>query len=310
MATYAQVEGVRSERALAPARARQALLTITEFSDPGCPWAWSAEPSRRRLMWMYGDAIEWRLRMVVLSERPEDYEEGGLTPEKLAHGSRSIAREHRMPIDTRVRERMHATLPACRAVVATRRHAPERERALFRELQIRNFSGALLDEPPTIERAALAAGLDPDELFAWTRDPLVLEELEEDRRAARRPVPAAAVLDHKLADWDGGRRYTCPSYEIVRADGGSPPSHPAVAPGFQPFSTYDVLTANLAPEIARRATPASVVEVLRWAAEPLATAEVAAVCEIDFEDAREELGRVALERHVGSDGLWSLPAAL
>ena len=302
MATFTQVEGVRAERALD----RRATLTITEFSDPGCPWAWSSEPARRRLLWMYGDAVEWRLRMVVLSERPEDYTERGLTPEMLAEGARMIAREHRMPIDTRVRERTHATLPACRAVVATRMHAPDLERTLFRELQIRNFSGAMLDEPPTIRRAALATGLDPDELFAWTRDPMVLEELEEDRRLARLPVPAAAVLDHKLADWEGGRRYTCPSYEITRRSDGAQAS----APGFQPFSTYDVLTANLAPDLARRPAPTSVVEVLRWAGEPLATAEVAAVCEIEFDEARAELGRVAIEFHVGSDGLWALPAGL
>ena len=46
--------------------------------------------------------------------------------------------------------------------------------------------------------------------------------------------------------------------------------------------------------------------MLQWAGEPLATAEVAAVCGIDREQAREQLGRVATERHIGFDGLWSL----
>ena len=46
--------------------------------------------------------------------------------------------------------------------------------------------------------------------------------------------------------------------------------------------------------------------MLQWAGEPLATAEVAAVCGIDREEARERLGRVATERHIGFDGLWSL----
>jgi len=26
-----------------------AEVRITEYTDPGCPWAWSAEPFRRRL---------------------------------------------------------------------------------------------------------------------------------------------------------------------------------------------------------------------------------------------------------------------
>jgi hypothetical protein len=37
-----------------------------------------------------------------------------------------------------------------------------------------------------------------------------------------------------------------------------------------------------------------------------AFAEVAAVCGIGLDEARERLGRVATEEHVGFDGLWHL----
>ena len=304
MATRLQVEGVRSARPLEDP-ARTATVTITEFSDPACPWAWSAEPARRRLAWLYGEALDWRLRMVVLSESPDDYVERGLTPEFLAEGAKYIAHEHRMPIDTRVRPRMVATLPACRAVVAARAYAPHLARRLFRELQVENFSGHLLDDPATIERAAHAAGIDPDELSEWERDPVVLEQLEEDVRLARRPSPAARALDHKLADANGARRYTCPSLEFERRSLGLR----RAAPGFQPFAAYEVAVANLAPELERRPAPESVEEVLRWAGEPLATQEVAEVCGIGFEEAREELGRIAWQRPMGADGLWSLTGA-
>ena len=131
---------------------------------------------------------------------------------------------------------------------------------------------------------------------------MVLEELAEDMRLARQPLAAARVLDHKLANWSGGRRYTCPSYEMCRkAD-----DVRIAVPGFQPFASYDVITANLVPAVDRRPDPTSVEEVLRWAGEPLATQEVAVVCDIPFEEARAELGRVAVERHMGADGLWSL----
>ena len=242
--------------------------------------------------------------MVVLAERAQDNVERGFTPEMVAERSAQIARDHRMPIDTRLRPRVPATLPACRAIVAARVHAPARAQPLLRALQIRNFSGELLDEPATIEGAARDVGIDPEELFGWERDPAVLEQLEEDMRLARQPLPAARVLDHKLANWSGGRRYTCPSYEVVRrAD-----DVRIAVPGFQPFATYDVVTANLVPGVDRRPPPSSVEEVLRWAGEPLATQEVAVVCDIPFEEARAELGRVAVERHVGADGLWSLSA--
>ncbi len=296
-------EGVRAERALEEGRG--AAVSITKFTDPACPWAWSAEPFRWRLEWLYGNALDWRLRMVVLSERAQDNVDRGFTPDMLAESSAQIALEHRMPIDTRIKPRVPATLPACRAVVAARVHAPERAHRLFRALQIMNFAGELIDEQETIDTAARGAGIEPEELFEWERDPAVLAELEEDMRLARQPLAAARVLDHKLANWSGGRRYTCPSYELCRRSD----EVKIAVPGFQPFAAYDVVTANLVPGENRRPAPSSVEDVLTWAGEPLATQEVAVVCEIPFEEARAELGRVAVERHIGADGLWSLPAA-
>ena len=43
------------------------------YFDPACPFAFSAEPARQRLRWLYGDAIEWHPRMIVLSQSPDDY---------------------------------------------------------------------------------------------------------------------------------------------------------------------------------------------------------------------------------------------
>jgi predicted DsbA family dithiol-disulfide isomerase len=280
-------------------------VVITEFTDPGCPWAYSAEPFRRRLRWLYGDALEWRHRMVVLAEDPQEYLDKGFTPERLAGGLAMIAREHGMPIDTAQRPRMAATAPACRAVVAARLRAPGAEEAVLRAFRVRAMRGELLDEDATVRGAAGDAGLDPDALNAWMAEPDVERALREDMAAAREPIAAARVLDHKLANWSGGRRYTCPSYEIVRQSDGVR----IAVPGFQPFAAYDVVLANLVPGTDRRETPGSVLDVLEWAGEPLATREVAVVCDIDHARAREELGRVAHEEHVGADGFWTPAAA-
>ena len=278
-------------------------VLVTEYTDPACPWAYSAEPFRRRLSWLYGDSLEWQARMVVLAESPEDYLDRGFTPERQAAAFATIARDHGMPIDTSVRPRMAATVPACRAVVAARLRAPERERALLRRLRIRHFSGRLLDEPDTIAAAASDAGLDPSDVERWSAGADVEDALREDMAAARRPMPAARVLDDKLANWSGGRRYTCPSYEILRRSDGVR----IAVPGFQPFAVYDVLLANLVPGLDRREAPVDVEEVLRWTGTPLASKEVAVVCDVDVPVAREALGRVAVEQHVGFDGLWTLP---
>ena len=277
-------------------------VCITEYTDPGCPWAYSAEPFRRRLSWLYGERLEWRVRMVGLAESPEEYLDRGFTPERQSSAFAMIAREHGMPIDTSVRPRMAATVPACRAVVAAKLHAPDRTRRLLRRLRVRHFSGELLDDPQTIAAAATDAGIDPGELEGWAGSGEVEEALRDDMTAARHPIQAARVLDEKLANWSGGRRYTCPSYEIVRVSDGVK----IAVPGFQPFAVYDVVTANLVPDVDRRPPPESVEEVLRWTGTPLATKEVAVVCGIDFAEARERLGRVAEEQHVGADGFWTL----
>ena len=277
-------------------------VCITEFTDPGCPWAWSAEPFRRRLQWLYGEQLDWSRRMVVLADRGDEYDAKGFTTDVQARSLAKIARDHGMPIDTSERPRMAATAPACRAIVATRMHAPEIEDALLRSFRVRCFAGELLDEPATIDAAAGDAGLDVGELHRWMEEDAVASALVDDRAAARKPIPAARVLDHKLANWSGGMRYTCPSYEIVRRSDGVR----IAVPGFQPFAAYDVVLANLVPGTERRDPPGSVREVLEWAGEPLASREVAVVCDISHEEAREQLGRVATERHLGFDGLWSL----
>jgi predicted DsbA family dithiol-disulfide isomerase len=278
-------------------------VCIAEFTDPGCPWAYSAEPFRRRLDWIYGEHLEWSVHMVGLAESTDEYESKGFTPERQAEAFTSISRRHRMPIDTRPRPRMAATVPACRAIVATRLNDPSHERGLLRRLRVRHFSGELLDEPATISAAAREAGVDPEHLASWIEQPEVERALREDMRRTREPMAAARVLDDKLANWSGGRRYTCPSYEIVRRSDGVR----LAVPGFQPFAAYDVLLANLIPDVARREPPESAAEVLRWAGAPLASQEVAVMRDIPFGQAREELGRVAVERHVGADGFWSLP---
>jgi predicted DsbA family dithiol-disulfide isomerase len=278
-----------------------AELAITEFTDPACPFAWSAEPFRRRLEWLYGDQLEWSVRMVGLSSKVE--ENSSFTPEKLSSALRSLAERHHMPMDTAVRPRMSATVPACRAVVATRLHEPERERAMLRRLRVRHFAGEPLDEPETLGRAASDVGIEPSELESWMSEEATEQALEKDLELARHPTPEAVALEHKLASWSGGWRYTCPSYEIVRTADGARLS----APGFQPLLAYEVAIGNLLPSAERRDDPESVEQVLAWAGEPLASIEVATLCGIELDDAREQLGRIAEEQHLGFDGLWSLP---
>ncbi len=277
------------------------MLEISLFTDPGCPWAFSAEPFRRKIEWLYGDHAAWELVMVGLAEDPAEFEAKGHTTAMMAAGGAMIAKAHGMPIDSSERERLSATLPACRAVVAARLNSPGHQQTLLRAIQVRGFAGELIDEPATIAAAAADAEIDAHDLEQWSMEPETLEALASDMARARNPLPAALVLDERLADWEGGRRYTCPSYEIS-VDGGDP----IAIPGFQPWRAYDVALANLAPDAPRRAAPENVSEVLEWAAEPLATREVAVVMGIEHDEAAKALAEVAERREVGGDAYWTL----
>ncbi len=276
-------------------------MRVVEFTDPGCPWAFSAEPFRLRLKWTFGDQLAWERRMVVLAEDEQEYVDKGLTPEVLAPGMAMIAQRHGMPIVTEQRDRMAGTAPACRAVVGARLHDAEHEDALLRELRLQAMGGRHLDEDATLRAAAEAAGVDPDAAVRWAReDEDVRLATEEDKAAARHPLPSALALSHKLAPWSGGLRYTCPSLE-VSLDGTT-----TTAPGFQPFESYDVVLANLAPDLERRPAPESPQEALAWAGRALATQEVAVLLGVTRDEAREQLAGVADERSMGTDALWTL----
>ena len=270
-------------------------LEVTLFTDPACPFAFSAEPVRRRLRWHYGDGLTWNVRMIVLTLEPGE-------AEKLAEGAPTLQRRHGMPIDPAPYPRPVSSEPACRAVVAARVNAPGTEEALLRRVRVRTMLGGLLDDPDLIAGAARDAGLDPDRLAAWCATEEVTLALGADITAARRPAPAADALDHKLGGPREERRYTAPSYEIVRPEDGVT----AVVPGFNPVEAYEVAIANLAPELERRQRPEQVGEVLEWAGEPLATAEVAAVMQTDATQARAALSAVAVPHAAGADFYWTL----
>ncbi len=270
-------------------------LEVTHFTDPACPFAFSAEPQRWRLRWQYGDQLVWQTRMIVLTLEPGE-------DAKLAEGAPGLQRLYGMPIEPFPYPRVFSSEPACRAVVATRLRAPGSEEALLRRLRIRTMAGGLLDDPELIAGAAEEAGLDADALAGWCEDPDVADALAADIRAARSPSATARALDHKLGGPRSERRYSAPSLELVRADGAGSAS----LPGFNPIETHEAVLANLAPELEVRPKPESAEEVLAWAGEPLATAEVALLLRLDHRDARARLARVATAIPSGADCFWTL----
>jgi len=282
-----------------------ALVHIDAFGDPACPWDFSAEGARLRLHWRYGDALSWRHRMVGLSSTPDEYARRGVALSDLSRGRAYIRDRFGMPIDTTPSTRFAVTVVACRAVVGVRRHAPEHVDAFLRALRVAGLSTpAELDDPTTLADAARSAGLSEDDVAAWAVEPQTDQQLAEDMADARNPSPAALAMRERLATTlEGVWRYTCPSYRVSRGD------LTLDAPGFQPARVYEVLVANLAPELEPRPEPYGVEEVLAWAPYPLATAEIAVIMEIDVATAAQRLTDAgAHATPTANDAYWSSPA--
>jgi 2-hydroxychromene-2-carboxylate isomerase len=289
-----------------------AVIRVTHFSDPGCPWAYSAGPAFAVLRWRYGSQLEWRHVMIGLSETREQYLRRGTTGASQARNYRSFRRRG-MPFATEPRERPHATWPMCRVVVAARRLAPDREWAVFRALQLAQFTSTLaLDEPGGIEAAlAWVPGVDAGALVAASTEPETEELFAADRALARSAAGGATEFQGRSATTPEGEvRFTAPSLLFTAADGRS-----LEVGGFQPLEAYDVAIANLDRSLERRPPADDVAEVLAEFPEGLTTSEVATVMarhlqDPDVEDAEDALIAAvaaggARRRAFGNDALWT-----
>jgi 2-hydroxychromene-2-carboxylate isomerase len=290
------------------------VLDVTHFTDPGCPWAYSAWPAHTTLRWRYGEQLRWTLVMIGLTEEAGQYAARGYTPTRSAIGYERF-RRFGMPFQITPKARLSATSPGCRTIVATRLTAPALEDAALRALQFAQFTTTgTLDDPDTL-RSALAGveGLDADAVVGRIDDPEVVAAYESDRARARVAAGSPTEFQGRAANTDGAVRYTAPSLLFDGPDGRT-----LEAGGFQPLEAYDVVVANLDPTLERRPPATDPVEVLSAFPYPLTTAEVAAVMAEhlavpDLPAAETALiaatgeGRVN-RKPVGDGSLWSLVA--
>ena len=278
-------------------------ISATHFTDPGCPWAYSASPALAVLRWRFGDGLDWRLVTIGLTESGEQYERRGYTPARSARGYLRF-RRYGMPFATEPRRRIPGTSRACRAIVATRLSDPAREYAAFRALQFGWFTTPLvLDEDADIARAlAPVPGLDADAVVGAIDDPAVVEAYEADREAARSAAGGATEAQGRAANTDGVVRFTAPSV-VFAAPGG----RRLEAGGFQPLEAYDVVIANLDPALPRRDPPASVGEALAAFDHGLTTQEVAALLAERNEPPDRRAAEEALIELAASGGCARVP---
>ncbi len=284
-------------------------IRATLYTDPACPWAYSAIPALRALEWRYGRQLDWRLVLIGLTEDASQYVARGYTPLRGALGQLSF-RRYGMPFAPQPKERVSATARACRAIVAARLSRPGDEWPALRALQLANFTTSLVLDDDAQLAAVLdtVPGLDGEAIVSRLDDPEVTEAYERDRAEARTAAGSAAELQGKTATTDGPVRFTAPSV-IFERDG-----RQLVAGGFQPIEAYDVLVANLGPDLDREPVPETPQPLLARFPEGLTTQEVAllmtrgndAVDRVAAERSLLELvaGGVASRSLLGDDALW------
>ena len=288
-------------------------IGTTLYSDAACPWAYSASPALRVLEWRYREQLDWRLVLIGLTERAEQYVERGYTPLRSARGYASRFRRYGMPFSPSPRARVIGTGRACRAVVASRMLRPGSEWAVFRALQFAWFTTTLLlDEDDAIREAvAHVPGIDPEAIVGMLDSDGVVEAYGRDRAEARTAAGSPTEFQGKSAATDGPVRYTAPSVIFVRG------KTRLEAGGFQPVEAYDVVVANLDPTLHRQPPPETPGPLLEHFPLGLTTQEVAACLAEGNDPPDRPAAESALLELVadgkarraplGDDALWSLP---
>jgi 2-hydroxychromene-2-carboxylate isomerase len=283
-------------------------LAVTHFTDPGCPWAYSASPAFAALNWRYGDQLDWTHVTIGLREDPPT----GYSPARQATFGISFG-AYGMPFGSQPRERLAATGRACRAMVATRLVDPKHELAALRALQFAQFTTtALFDTDEGIHEAlSTVPGLDADAVVAAIGREDVEAAYQADRARTRSAAGGPTEFQGKSANSDGAVRFTAPSLIFTAQDGRS-----LEAGGFQPLEAYDVAIANLDTTLTRRAPGEDVVEILEAFDYPLTTAEVAAIQAAHLTAPDRDAAEVALveataagsvsRTQAGNGALWSL----
>ena len=281
-------------------------ITVTHFSDPACPFAYSAAPALAVLHWRYGEQLDWRLVTIGLSDSPRRYVEAGYTPAAMAAGVRNRFARFGMPLTAQPRSRVVASSRACRAIHAARRLHPGREEQVLRALQFGWFTTTLLmDEDDDIATAlSRVEEIDGAAVTAAIDDPEIVAAYEQDKDETRQAAGSATEFQGKARQTDGLVRYSAPSLVFRSTDG-----RRLEAGGFQPLEAYDVLIANLDSTLDRRGPAEGPLEALRAFPDGLVTQEIAAIMAPNNTAPDAPAAEQALIELVGGDEVRREPLA-
>jgi putative protein-disulfide isomerase len=241
-------------------------VEVRYYTDPACSWSWGNEPKLRRLMWEFGDQLDFVWVMGGLArEYGPDYrdEEGRIGSgsdcfaDLMAHWL-DVAAETRMPIDPRLwtKSPIASTYPACQAVKAA---AEQGSGAGYRYLR-RLREGLMverrkLDHAEALVAAAEGAGLDTARFRIDLASHASVEAFASDLEEVRNP-PAEAIESGRVKVTERHRRLSFPSAAFAGASGARG------VWGWQPYEAYRdaALEAGAIAAEERRPKPLEAIE--------------------------------------------------
>ncbi|MDQ2700281.1 MAG: hypothetical protein M3Y23_03010, partial [Actinomycetota bacterium] len=186
-------------------------ITARLFTDPSCPFGYSASPALRTIEWRYRDQIDWQLVMIGLSE--PDTINPDFNPTLLAGYQLDMRDRWGMPFAVEPKLRMTSSSRACQAIVASRLIQPGSEWRTLRALQLLNFNTPLLLDDDEQLRFALSSveGLDAGRIIDSLDTTDVQSAYRADWSEARTAENGPTALQGKSADSPDGERFTAPS---------------------------------------------------------------------------------------------------
>jgi predicted DsbA family dithiol-disulfide isomerase len=263
------------------------------YTDPACPWSWALEPALRKLSYELAGSLSVTYVMCGMARQFGD-------PLPIVAEMLEAADRSGMPVDARLwlSAPPRSSHPACLAVKAVSEQGDPGPylRRVREGLMCR---GRKLDSTDALlEDARAVPGIDLDKLRHAFSSHAIVEAFGADLDRA-----SAVPVEHHAP---GTGRVKLPSLEFVGDDG--------VVHGVYGYSDYASLAAAAIAAGAQPASAAGVppaVEVALRMFGPMATAEVAAVCDLSGPRAPAELWPMATEWRVrpdrfGSGELWTV----
>jgi protein-disulfide isomerase-like protein with CxxC motif len=235
------------------------LLTVSEYTDPACPWAWGSEPKLARLRGLLTpvEGVRWRRVFGILFDEGE-----APAPDPAAEAAwylgelREIAGHTGAPCPARLEWVCGSSWPASLAAKAAESQGPEIAEAVLGRLRAATFvHGRPADTP---ERVRLAVdglpGLDADRLARDAASRAVREAVRADHAETRAPCAEVFAIDEPARhpgrakplgeDPADGYRYALPTL-LFDGSGGR-----AAAPGWRRADEYLDAVRKAAPELA------------------------------------------------------------